>query len=116
MAEINGSEDKTPKEFSSFDARLDKLRKEHGPDKDIEDEAHAQARGKFGPGVQVGIELLAGVAGGALMGWGLDSWLNTSPLFLILLFFLGAAAGVLNAWRYLRRFATPGETGSNGTN
>ena len=38
-----------------------------------------------------------------LIGWGLDYWLETGPLFLILFFMLGAAAGVLNAWRFLRR-------------
>ncbi len=97
--------------FDDFDARLRKVRETHdGPAEDHAD--RGKVRGRFGPGIQVGIELLAGVAGGALMGWGLDQWLDTTPWFFLLLFFLGAAAGMLNAWRYLRRFASPEQTGS----
>ena len=44
-----------------------------------------------------------GVGFGALLGWALDRWLGTMPLFLIVFFMLGAAAGVLNAYRHLRR-------------
>ena len=29
----------------------------------------------------------------------LDRWLDTSPLFLLVMFFLGAIAGMLNVWR-----------------
>lgn len=29
----------------------------------------------------------------------LDTWLGTSPIFMIVLFFLGAGAGMLNIWR-----------------
>jgi ATP synthase protein I len=58
---------------------------------------------KWGSGLQVGIELLAGLIGGVLLGYALDHWLGTRPLFMIVFFFLGAAAGMMNAWRSLRR-------------
>ncbi len=48
---------------------------------------------------RVATELVAGVLVGAFIGWVLDRWLETSPLFLVLMFFLGAAAGMLNVWR-----------------
>ncbi len=48
---------------------------------------------------RVASELVAGAVVGAFMGWMLDNWLGTSPLFLVLLFFLGAMAGMLNVWR-----------------
>ena len=48
---------------------------------------------------RVATELVAGVMVGAFMGWVLDRWLGTSPLFLVLMFFLGASAGMLNVWR-----------------
>ena len=48
---------------------------------------------------RVATELVAGVVVGAFIGWVLDRWLGTSPLFLVVLFFLGAAAGMLNVWR-----------------
>ena len=48
---------------------------------------------------RVATELVAGVIVGAFIGWIVDDWLGTSPLFLVLLFFLGAMAGMLNVWR-----------------
>ena len=48
---------------------------------------------------RVATELVAGVIVGTFIGWILDNWLGTSPLFLVLLFFLGAMAGMLNVWR-----------------
>ena len=40
--------------------------------------------------------LIAGLGGGALIGWVLDRWFGTLPLFLLLLMFLGTAAGFRN--------------------
>lgn len=37
--------------------------------------------------------LLGGLLGGGLIGWVLDSWLDTSPWLLLLMLFLGTAAG-----------------------
>jgi ATP synthase protein I len=36
---------------------------------------------------RVATELVAGVIVGAFIGWMLDKWLETSPLFLVLMFF-----------------------------
>ena len=58
---------------------------------------------RLGQGFQAGIEVIAGVVGGALIGYGLDYWLGTAPLCLIVMFVLGAAGGVLNAYRTLQR-------------
>ena len=48
---------------------------------------------------RVATELVAGVVVGTFMGWVFDRWFGTSPLFLVLMFFLGASAGMLNVWR-----------------
>jgi ATP synthase protein I len=48
---------------------------------------------------RVATELVAGVIVGAFIGWVLDKWLGTTPLFMLVLFFLGAIAGMLNVWR-----------------
>jgi len=44
-------------------------------------------------------DLTAGIVVGGALGYGLDKWLDTKPLFMILLFFAGFAAGVLNIYR-----------------
>ena len=56
-------------------------------------------KGVLGLAMRTGVELVAGVVVGGLVGYGLDRWLDTSPWLLILCFMLGAAAGMLNAYR-----------------
>ena len=48
---------------------------------------------------RVATELLAGIVVGTFLGWLIDGWLETTPLFMLVLFFLGAAAGIANLWR-----------------
>ena len=48
---------------------------------------------------RISTELVAGVVLGVGIGLGLDYWLETRPLFMILFFFLGAGAGMLNVYR-----------------
>lgn len=86
--------------FEDFDARMRKLRSAAPPEKG---DAPRSERPLGGAGVQVGVELVAGVIGGGLIGYGLDFWLDTWPVLFIGFFFLGAAAGMLNAYRYIRR-------------
>ena len=50
---------------------------------------------------RVATELVAGLAVGALSGWLIDRWLGTTPAFMLVLFFLGAAGGMMNIWRLL---------------
>ena len=50
---------------------------------------------------RVGTELLAGLIIGAGIGLTVDKWLNTTPLFMIILFILGGVAGIYNLWRVL---------------
>ena len=50
---------------------------------------------------RVGTEILAGLIIGAGIGWTIDQWLSTIPLFLIIFFILGGVAGIYNLWRVL---------------
>jgi ATP synthase protein I len=56
--------------------------------------ASAMARG-----FRLSSELIAGVVVGALIGWGFDRLLSTSPWGLIVFFLLGFVAGVVNVMR-----------------
>ncbi len=59
--------------------------------------AAAGSRGSgLGFAFRIGTELVAGVVMGVAIGLGLDYWLDTRPWFMILFFFLGAGAGMLN--------------------
>jgi ATP synthase protein I len=48
---------------------------------------------------RIGVELVSALLVGAGIGWLLDRWLGTTPFLLLLFFFLGAAAGILNVFR-----------------
>ena len=56
--------------------------------------------------MKMGLELVAGVAVGSLGGFFIDRWLGTMPLFFIICFFLGAAAGFKNMIREVSRKKT----------
>ena len=53
----------------------------------------------YSQGNRVLSELIAGLAGGALIGWLLDRWLGTSPWLLLALLFLGIAVAFRNIIR-----------------
>jgi ATP synthase protein I len=92
------SDDQPPHSLDELDARLRKAR-ERGAQQVSETDGDALPRQWLGLAFRVGIELLAamivGVGGGLL----LDYWLGTSPWLLVLMFFLGAGAGVMNVYR-----------------
>ena len=59
-----------------------------------------EKRGSFmGSAFKLGTELVAAVAVGTIFGFILDSWFGTKPWLIIIFFFLGAAAGMLNVIR-----------------
>ena len=53
----------------------------------------------WGIGARVGVELLSALIVGLGIGWALDHWLHTAPLFLVVGVLLGGAAGIANVWR-----------------
>ena len=53
----------------------------------------------MGFGFRLAMELVTGLVVGVAIGWFLDQWLGTLPLFLVLFFMLGAGAGILNVYR-----------------
>ena len=61
-------------------------------------------RGSFmGNAFKLGTELVAAVAVGTIIGFILDSWFDTKPWLIIIFFFLGAAAGILNVIKAANR-------------
>ena len=63
------------------------------------DKSLASSMRSMGALSAVGIAFVLAVLMGFLIGFGLDRWLGCSPLFTIVFFFLGLAAGVVNVVR-----------------
>ena len=56
-----------------------------------------ERKGLFmGSAFKLGTELVAAVAVGTIIGFILDSWFGTKPWLIVIFFFLGSAAGMLN--------------------
>ena len=59
--------------------------------------------GSFGnalaQGLRIGLELVVAIVVGVGIGWAIDSWLGTRPVGMIVFFFLGVAAGMVNVYR-----------------
>lgn len=66
-----------------------------------EEELHRRSSA-LGKAFQLATELVAGVFVGGLIGWLLDRWFGTLPLFLLVFLLLGIAAGFLNVIRAAR--------------
>lgn len=63
-------------------------------------------RGKaMGMAYRMSFELVIAVMVGAYLGWLLDGWFDTKPLFMLVLFFFGMAAGIVNVVRYSNQMA-----------
>ena len=82
--------------ITSLDERLDAAARD-----EAERSAKAgQGQGKgYSQGNRVLAELVAGPAGGALIGWLLDRWLHTAPFLLLGLMFLGIVVAFRNIIR-----------------
>ena len=63
-----------------------------------------EKKGSFmGSAFKLGTELVAAVGVGTIIGFILDTWFDTKPWLIIIFFFLGAAAGMLNVIRTANR-------------
>jgi ATP synthase protein I len=90
-----------PTPLEDLGRRLKALRKETGGD-GASAERRDVPRSAAGWALRVGVELVVGLVVGGGIGWVLDRWLGTSPLMLIVFFFLGAGAGMVNVFRVAR--------------
>ena len=99
------TDDRPPPSLEEIEARLRTARRTAGSD--ASEAGHGTDGGRdraMGAGVRIGVELVAGVLVGVGSGLLIDNWLGTGPWGLIVMFFLGSAAGFLNVYR-----ATTGE-------
>ena len=57
----------------------------------------------IGQAFKLSTELVAAVLVGTIIGFILDNWFDTKPWLIIIFFFLGTAAGILNVIRTANR-------------
>jgi ATP synthase protein I len=88
-----------PPSLDDLDARLKKARGTQDRARQAEMLSPNLPGSAMGLAFRVGVELVAGVAVGAGIGYALDHWLGTGPWLMIVFFFLGAAGGMMNVFR-----------------
>ncbi|CAA6605225.1 ATP synthase protein I [Rhodospirillaceae bacterium LM-1] len=89
----------TPKEI---EARLRKMQAEGGQqgassDKNGPDPSSMTAG--LGVAMRIGVELVSALMVGVGIGFGLDTLFDTKPWLMLVFFFVGSAAGIMNVWR-----------------
>ena len=57
----------------------------------------------MGTAFKLGTELVSAVLVGTIIGFILDTWFDTKPWLIIIFFFLGSVAGILNVIRTAKR-------------
>lgn len=97
---------------TSFDQRLRAARTRQGldPEPPAPDQTATDATA-MAVVFRVGAELVSALLVGLAIGWTLDHFLKTRPLFLILFVLLGGVAGIINVWRLVAPAPTTGPTG-----
>jgi ATP synthase protein I len=101
----DGERDHPAADEAVLSARLRRLGErlgEHKPGRTSgseRDQAPSADPSAIARGFRLSTELVAGVLGGAAVGWLIDWWLGISPWGMIIFLLLGFAAGVLNVMR-----------------
>jgi ATP synthase protein I len=88
-----------PEDIKLLEERIEKLERKEEIKK-TSDNAFIHASKM---GFRVGAELLSGVLVGAGIGYFLDKTLGTKPWFLVSLLLIGACAGFLNVYRFIKK-------------
>ncbi len=58
---------------------------------------------KLGKAFKMGTEMVAAVLVGTIIGFILDNWFGTKPWLILIFFFVGVAAGILNVVRSAKK-------------
>ncbi len=108
------------REDAGLRARLDKLSTALDAHKDQSagsgEQAPKLSADSLGSAMSLGFrvlsEFVAAVVVGALIGWQIDKWAGTAPLFLLVFLLMGTAAGFWNVYRIAVK--PPGSKGGLG--
>jgi ATP synthase protein I len=100
------SESRPPDPLARLGEEIDKARAERVRKQPVVVDRSVLQQG-MGLGVRIGIELVVAIVVSTGLGWGIDRWFGTRPWGMIVLFFLGVAAGMLNVYRAVTGISGP---------
>jgi ATP synthase protein I len=100
------SEREPPDPLARLGERIDRARAQNVRSQPAAGDRSALQQG-LGLGLRIGIELVVAIGVATALGWAIDRWLGTRPWGIIVLFFLGVAAGMLNVYRAVSGISTP---------
>lgn len=93
MSETKDQDNSNIIRLNALNEKLEAIKsaqKPDAPDQEAEDKSL---------GLRAGTELVAAIAAGCALGYGVDQWLGTKPFGLICLLLLGVVTGFVNVWR-----------------
>jgi ATP synthase protein I len=92
------SESRPPDPLARLGEEIDKARAERVRTRPVVADRSVLQQG-LGLGLRIGIELVVAIVVSTGLGWAIDRWFGTRPWGMIVLFFLGVVAGMLNVYR-----------------
>jgi ATP synthase protein I len=90
------SEERSPDELARLGEQIDRARRAETPV--VRDEGAGQQQA-LAVGFRIGVEFVVAIIVAVGLGWAFDHVLGTRPFGMIVMFFLGVAAGMLNVYR-----------------
>jgi ATP synthase protein I len=93
------SDNSLPDKLEDLDSRLNRARDKSRANKERGSSIGKEEMSGYSMAIRIGAEMVAALIVGVGIGCFLDYWLETKPWFLIVFFFLGAGAGILNVYR-----------------
>jgi ATP synthase protein I len=93
------SESEPPDRLARLRERLQRAQPSRGDRLSRAGSDQPVAQHALGTGLRIGIELVVAVVVAVGLGWAIDRWLGTHPWGMIVMFFLGVAAGMLSVYR-----------------
>ena len=113
------SDSRPPDPLARLGEEIDKARGERVRTRPVVADRSVLQQG-LGLGLRIGIELEVAIVVATGLGWAIDRWFGTRPWGMIVLFFLGVAAGMLNVYRAVTGIRGPvgyrgGDQGAAGS-
>ena len=67
------------------------------------DQRNSDPKSNVGQAIKMSTELVSAVAVGTIIGFILDKWFGTKPWLILIFFFVGVVAGILNVIRSAKK-------------